>query len=87
MLFTVLDGVLYLVGLVLLIMPGDAIPYYDGDNQTVRVMKHLVGLVVFAVATIRIHRVIKEDAGIGFVLASAVLILLISLFKTWKAKR
>lgn len=84
---SIVDGVAYLVGLFLLVMPAESIPYFDGRKGNVRVGKHLLGLILFAAATIRIHRTIQADAGIGFILASAFLILIISVFKTWKEKR
>lgn len=86
MFVTILDGLCYFVGLILLIMPAKSIPYFDGENQNVRVGKHLLGLILFATGTIRIHEFIQGDVGVGFILASALLILVISVFKTWKQK-
>jgi len=73
-----LDGVLYLSGFLLVLMPPKSIPHWDGSRAGVRLFKHALGLGLFVVGTMGIHKIAREWTGMGFVLVSAFLILMVS---------
>lgn len=87
MLFSVFEGLLYLAGLLLLLMPPRHVPFLKpGSGGSGRVIKHGVALVLFAAGTVRIHRAIYERAGNRFLVASCLLVLVIGLFRVWQEK-
>lgn len=77
----VFDGLLYLSGLILFVMPPGSIPYWDGSRSVVRLTKHAVALGLFTIGAMGIHEVAREWTGFGFVLASAFLLIGLSLVR------
>lgn len=82
----VLDGILYLSGLLLVMMPPKSIPYWKGSRPAVRLCKHALGLGMFVVGTMGIHEIAREWTGMGFVLVSAFLILVVSGLRVLRKK-
>lgn len=82
----VFDGLLYLGGLVLFVMPPESIPYWDGSRSSVRLTKHAIALGLFVIGTMGIHEVAREWTGFGFVLASAFLLIGLSLVRILSEK-
>ena len=74
----ILDGLLYLSGLLLLVMPPGSIPFWDGSTARVRLFKHALGLGLFVVGAMGIHEIAREWTGMGFVLVSALLVIAVS---------
>lgn len=86
MLSYIFSGIIYFVGLILLLMPPGSTPYFDPTKPKVRLGKHAIGLVLFATGTMRIHRVAKEWTGYGFVLMSSLLVLGLALLRVYREK-
>lgn len=80
-------GVLYLLGLVLLVMPARVIPWFDGKDPAVRMSKHGLGLILFAWGTIGIHRIIRAEVGNAFLFWSLIAVLAIMLGRVWWSNR
>jgi uncharacterized membrane protein len=78
-----LDGLIYVVGLVLIFVPAESLPELIDDAARQRVIKHVIGLLLFAVGTIGIHTAIRHRVGQGFMISSLIGLMIMSLVKVW----
>ncbi len=70
----------------MVLMPPKSIPYWEGTRPRVRLIKHALGLGFFIVGTMGIHEIAREWTGMGFVLASALLLLVVSALRVVREK-
>lgn len=85
--YDLLAGLLYLVGLVLIVMPPESLPISGPRKPAVRLTKHTLGLLLFLLGTMRIHRRIRHQVGAAFLIGSIFLILSLAIVRVWMEKR
>ena len=92
-----LDGVLFFVGLTLVLMPAKPIsnllnrhrPHLlqnfveVDDPDRLRLVKLVIGLICFSVGTMGIHREIRTEVGDAFLFTTLLGLVILSLVKVW----
>ena len=79
----VLDESLFFLGLVLIALPAGMVPYLSVDARSPRVIKHGLGLILFASGVLGIHQRMRAEWGESFLITSIFLLLIISLVRVW----
>lgn len=82
-----LDGLIYCLGLLIIFIPAQSFPGITYRDSKLRVLKHAMGLFLFAVGTMGIHLEIRDQVGTGFILSSIIGLMLMSLVKVWWESR
>lgn len=84
--YTFIYTCLYILGLYFIAMPPGSLPYFEGRDPGIRLMKHGLGLGIFAVGTMNIHSKMREHVGFGFILTSCILMILLIMLRVYFEK-